>query len=1389
MRRLLAGIFAAWFSVFAWAVGFAQASVVTGGRVLPGTLQASTATDYRFSFTTPSGVAEGQSITLTFDAPFNTASITEDDVDVLDDGVSKTTASDCALTNEVYIEMISDVLTINVCAGDGGAIGAGSVVTIRIGTNAVDSGTGTHQITNPSTSAVHFVTLGGTFGDFGAFALAIGDDDSVTVSTEVTTGDGGGDDGGGGGPDTPPPPPPPGETNPPVVSSVVVTGITVSGGMVTFSTDEAATASVQYGLTASYGAEVGDATYRQTHSWPLTGLAEGTTYHFRIVARDVYNNTTTTGDFTFTTLDITAPILSAIEVTGITQTTATVAWTSNEASNSTVEYGTTIAYGSSTPVPAYVTSHSVPLSGLTAGTQYHYRVKSADASGNETVSADGTFTTSADLPPGNVSTLVLTPGNAQVALSWVNPVDADLQSIRVLRCTDAPPSSAADVTGCTVVSNALETSRTVSGLSNGFTYYFGVFAQDAAGQFASGTLGSAIPLGPDVPPGNVSNFRAQAGNERLTLSWTNPADADFAAVQILACTDALPSGPGDTEGCAQIYNGAGTSFVHAGLTNGQTYYFGAYARDDAGQLATGAFTTGVPSNVDEAPPAVSSLLGRAGDQRVTLTWTNPSINDLAAVRVLACTNSFPSAPTDLSGCTVISEGTSDTFVHTGVTNGQTYYYGVYVRDTAGQYSPGAFRSVTPSAQFAECGDNICNGDETPISCPSDCGPVQAVCGNAVCETGETVDSCPADCGLMPACGNGMCDTDETALTCPADCIALPPTTTDQLIGLDDLEVFVQEGKVQLNATDDGFDFLAGKEALVRLPEVKLPTPAERVQITIGPQTFNLVRVVSATGEAFYQAQLPIPTNAGRFATALGLTYQDGKAQTLSLVSRVQGYGLVYGQLDGEQLALSQAVVTLLKGASGNEAWDATPYGQENPRVTGSLGTYGWYVPNGTYRLRVEKAGYRTETIRLDVRNNLVGRDVRLRLDQPLIPTVIEAVEDLRANEDVQQVADVTTPTVIAVAAANTASLAVGFNLISYLRYITTAPVLLFSRRKRKGFGVVYNAITKVPVDLAIVRLYRVNEAQPEAQGQLVGSRVTDKGGRYFFLVQPGLYRLAAVKPGFSFPSKYLEKVKDDGLFMDVYHTEPIRVSGSAASIGANIPLDPVTGGETPARIRWLRRARLAQNTVAVLGNLGAVAVLILRPSVFTAAMAGGQLLVYALIRRLTSPKKPVNWGIVYDPATGRPLSNVIARIFEPKYNKLLETTVTDSRGHYTFLLGPNEYYAVFEKQGYQTETIRPIDYSKKTEPSELAAKVPLKQGSAPVSSPQPSGPPLAPASPPSVEVGEAKLNSSPQPSPPREEREVPAPSVPAEPVSISGPAPSPLAVLAQSKDVPVDPDA
>jgi chitodextrinase len=88
------------------------------------------------------------------------------------------------------------------------------------------------------------------------------------------------------------------------------------------------------------------------------------------------------------------PQLSGITASGVTGTQATISWQTNEPADTQVEYGPDPRYGFNSPlVTTRTTSHQVTLPGLTPGTLYHYRVKSRDAAGNLSVSADFTFIT------------------------------------------------------------------------------------------------------------------------------------------------------------------------------------------------------------------------------------------------------------------------------------------------------------------------------------------------------------------------------------------------------------------------------------------------------------------------------------------------------------------------------------------------------------------------------------------------------------------------------------------------------------------------------------------------------------------------------------------------------------------------------------------------------------------------------------------------------------------------------------------------------------------------------------------------------------------------------------------------------------------------------------
>jgi hypothetical protein len=66
------------------------------------------------------------------------------------------------------------------------------------------------------------------------------------------------------------------------------------------------------------------------------------------------------------TADTTPPIISSVTASGLTSTAVTIGWSTDEASDTQVEYGPTTAYSVITPLNAtLVSNHSATLNGLT----------------------------------------------------------------------------------------------------------------------------------------------------------------------------------------------------------------------------------------------------------------------------------------------------------------------------------------------------------------------------------------------------------------------------------------------------------------------------------------------------------------------------------------------------------------------------------------------------------------------------------------------------------------------------------------------------------------------------------------------------------------------------------------------------------------------------------------------------------------------------------------------------------------------------------------------------------------------------------------------------------------------------------------------------------------
>ena len=179
--------------------------------------------------------------------------------------------------------------------------------------------------------------------------------------------------------------------------------------------------------------------------------------------------------------DITPPVISGIATSGVTANAATVTWTTDEPSDSTVEYGTSMAYGATAASTPRVTAHSLALSGLVASTTYHFRVKSRDAAGNLATSGDNTFTTAASgggsAPVISIlSTGGVTTGGATV--TWTTDRASDTQ-------VEYGPSASYGSSTPLNPTRATSHSATLTGLADGAMYHFRVKSRDAAGNLAA----------------------------------------------------------------------------------------------------------------------------------------------------------------------------------------------------------------------------------------------------------------------------------------------------------------------------------------------------------------------------------------------------------------------------------------------------------------------------------------------------------------------------------------------------------------------------------------------------------------------------------------------------------------------------------------------------------------------------------------------------------------------------------------------------------------------------------------------------------------------------------------------------------------------------------------
>jgi hypothetical protein len=245
--------------------------------------------------------------------------------------------------------------------------------------------------------------------------------------------------------------------------------------------------------------------------------------------------------------DTTPPAISSVAGVAAGDGSATVTWTTDEASDSRVDYGTSpSALTQTVSDAAAVTAHSVRLTGLAPGTTYYYRVRSADGSGNATTapaaaSAPATFTVPVLVTAFPATTVIETgtPREGSAAsltaddnvFFRINSTTSGTRTSSWYGSFTGAPAGISDLKVTFVGRNSRSCTQTVAVWR---------WTDSTWQQVSSRSVGTSdVTLADLVPPGAAVNYVSAGGEVRVRVRCTTTANF-FASGDLMRITYLRP---------------------------------------------------------------------------------------------------------------------------------------------------------------------------------------------------------------------------------------------------------------------------------------------------------------------------------------------------------------------------------------------------------------------------------------------------------------------------------------------------------------------------------------------------------------------------------------------------------------------------------------------------------------------------------------------------------------------------------------------------------------------------------------------------------------------------------------------------------------------------------
>jgi chitodextrinase len=294
--------------------------------------------------------------------------------------------------------------------------------------------------------------------------------------------------------------------------------------------------------------------------------------------------------------DLLAPRLLSVQAQNVTDHSVTIAWQTDEPSDTVVKWGETPALEKSPiSIPEGETNHSCSLNGLGSGTKYYFQVQSKDDQGNNAESDILSVDTLA--VPAPVS--IITPRyNTNFTTAQTVSITADVQGI---------PTQVEFYDGATLKHTTFAAPYTMDWVINASEN--GVHAWTAkAVEAGSGTKTSAIirlvvaidTQAPSVP----LEFTATGKARSLDLTWEASEDAGASGLAGYRVDVSADIGFSSyLPGWQNRFLGIVTSTTVSDLSDATVYFARIRAADKAGNISVNSFNVRAKT-LDTVPPTV-----------------------------------------------------------------------------------------------------------------------------------------------------------------------------------------------------------------------------------------------------------------------------------------------------------------------------------------------------------------------------------------------------------------------------------------------------------------------------------------------------------------------------------------------------------------------------------------------------------------------------------------------------------------------------------------------------------------------------------------------------------------------------------------------------------------